>query len=77
MCALVIDIYIKENIYIFYLVAGTVNVEWDSGLRFPYSHGCGDIYDVVVCDEPRIPDDGFAAVGCLVKRGKCSTFIII
>nr|XP_034323315.1 uncharacterized protein LOC105331856 [Crassostrea gigas] len=50
-------------------LAGTVNVEWDSGLRFPYSHGCGGIYDVVVCDEPRIPDDGFAAVGCLVKRG--------
>uniref|UniRef100_K1Q5M5 E3 ubiquitin-protein ligase MIB2 n=1 Tax=Magallana gigas TaxID=29159 RepID=K1Q5M5_MAGGI len=50
-------------------LAGTVHVEWDTGLRFPYSIGCGGLYNVVVCDEPRIPDDGFAAVGCLVKRG--------
>lgn len=49
-----------------------VNVEWDTGIRCNYSHGYGGIYNVVVCDEPRIPEDGFAAVGCFVKRGKCS-----
>lgn len=68
--------YKKNHSNIFYWVAGTVHVEWDTGLRFPYSIGCGGLYNVVVCDEPRIPDDGFAAVGCLVKRGKCSTFMI-
>lgn len=51
-------------------LAGIVNVEWDSGIRCNYSHGYGGIYNVVVCDEPRIPEDGFAAVGCFVKRGK-------
>lgn len=73
---LIIDLCIKNHSNIFYSVAGTVHVEWDTGLRFPYSIGCGGLYNVVVCDEPRIPDDRFAAVGCLVKRGKCSTFMI-
>lgn len=51
-------------------LAGMVHVEWDTGIRCNYSHGYGGIYNVVVCDEPRIPEDGFAAVGCFVKRGK-------
>lgn len=50
-------------------LAGMVHVEWDTGIRCNYSHGFGGIYNVVVCDEPRIPEDGFAAVGCFVKRG--------
>lgn len=76
LCVPVIQSRIRILSNIFYWVAGTVHVEWDTGLRFPYSLGCGGIYDVVVCDEPRIPDDGFAPVGCLVKRGKCSTVMI-
>lgn len=47
-----------------------VYVEWDTGIRCDYIHGQGGIYNVVVCDEPRIPEDGFVAVGCFVKRGK-------
>ena len=50
---------------------GLVYVEWDTGLRANYSHGHDGIYHVVVCDEPRFPVDGLAAVGCFVKRGKC------
>ena len=49
---------------------GLVYVEWDTGLRANYSHGHDGIYHVVVCDEPRFPVDGLAAVGCFVKRGK-------
>ncbi|XP_022330329.2 uncharacterized protein LOC111128778 isoform X2 [Crassostrea virginica] len=48
---------------------GLVYVEWDTGLRANYSHGHNGIYHVVVCDEPRFPVDGLAAVGCFVKRG--------
>lgn len=47
-------------------------MEWDTGIRCQYSHGQGSIYNIVACDEPRIPEDGFPAVGCYVKRGKCS-----
>lgn len=50
-------------------LAGMVYVEWDTGIRCDYIHGQGGIYNVVVCDEPRIPEDGFVAVGCFVKRG--------
>eukprot|EP00105_Crassostrea_gigas_P023541 XP_011443408.1 PREDICTED: uncharacterized protein LOC105339527 isoform X1 [Crassostrea gigas] len=50
-------------------LAGTVFVEWDTGIRSQYSHGQGGIYNIVACDEPRIPEDGFPAVGCYVKRG--------
>eukprot|EP00105_Crassostrea_gigas_P021047 XP_011440026.1 PREDICTED: uncharacterized protein LOC105337132 [Crassostrea gigas] len=49
--------------------AGKVYVEWDTGIRCQYSHGQGSIYNIVACDEPRIPEDGFPAVGCYVKRG--------
>lgn len=55
---------------VFNLIAGTVFVEWDTGIRSQYSHGQGGIYNIVACDEPRIPEDGFPAVGCYVKRGK-------
>lgn len=65
-------VYVKYKYISPYFLAGMVNVEWDTGIRCNYSHGYGGIYNVVVCDEPRIPEDGFAAVGCFVKRGKCS-----
>lgn len=50
-------------------LAGKVYVEWDTGIRCQYSHGKGGIYNIVACDEPRIPEDGFPVVGCFVKRG--------
>ncbi|XP_048734908.2 uncharacterized protein LOC125650560 isoform X1 [Ostrea edulis] len=49
--------------------AGFVRVEWDNGNRSVYNYGINDVYDIVICDEPRIPIDGFVAVGCYVKRG--------
>ncbi|XP_061172545.1 uncharacterized protein LOC133181906 [Saccostrea echinata] len=49
--------------------AGLVLVEWDNGHRSLYNYGIRNLYDIVVCDEPRIPLDGFVAVGCFVKRG--------
>ncbi|XP_048734903.2 uncharacterized protein LOC125650559 isoform X2 [Ostrea edulis] len=49
--------------------AGSVRVEWDNGNRFVYNYGINYVYDIVVCDEPRNPIDGFVAVGCYVKRG--------
>ncbi|XP_062603198.1 uncharacterized protein LOC134264966 [Saccostrea cucullata] len=49
--------------------AGLVLVEWDNGERCVYNYGMRDMYDVVVCEEPRIPLDGLVAVGCFVKRG--------
>ncbi|XP_061172146.1 uncharacterized protein LOC133181616 [Saccostrea echinata] len=49
--------------------AGSVLVEWDNGHRGVYKYGIKNMYDIVVCDEPRIPVDGLVAVGCLVKRG--------
>lgn len=63
----------NQDIYFF--IAGMVYVEWDTGVRCNYIHGQGGIYNVVVCDEPRIPEDGFVAVGCFVKRGKYSNTI--
>ncbi|XP_062603142.1 uncharacterized protein LOC134264902 [Saccostrea cucullata] len=48
---------------------GIVLVEWDNGCRGVYKYGIGNTYDIVVCEEPRIPKEGFVAVGCLVKRG--------
>ncbi|XP_056021589.1 uncharacterized protein LOC125652124 isoform X9 [Ostrea edulis] len=52
---------------------GLLNVEWDTGLKNRYRYGSTlpekDKYDITVCDEPRILQDEFIAVGCLVKRG--------
>lgn len=62
--------FVKYKHSLLMFLAGIVNVEWDTGIRCNYSHGYGGIYNVVVCDEQRIPEDGFAAVGCFVKRGK-------
>lgn len=73
---LIIDLCIKNYLNIFYLVVGIVYVEWDIGFCFLYSIGCGGLYNVVVCDEFRIFDDGFVVVGCLVKWGKCLIFMI-
>ncbi|XP_056021555.1 uncharacterized protein LOC125649345 isoform X2 [Ostrea edulis] len=48
---------------------GWLSVEWDNGQTANYRFG-KTIYDVVVCDEPRIPNNSAAlAVGCRVKRG--------
>jgi hypothetical protein len=55
---------------IIFSTAGLVLVEWDTGDRFTYNYGINDLYDVVICDEPRISLDGLVAVGCFVKRGK-------
>ncbi|XP_062603232.1 uncharacterized protein LOC134265002, partial [Saccostrea cucullata] len=49
--------------------AGLVLVEWDNGERSMYNYGIRGMYDVVVCEEPRVPLDGLVAVGCFVKRG--------
>lgn len=62
--------FVKYKHSLLMFLARIVNVEWDTGIRCNYSHGYGGIYNVVVCDEPRIPEDWFAAVGCFVKRGK-------
>lgn len=51
-------------------LVGMVNVEWDIGICCNYSYGYGGIYNVVVCDELRIFEDGFVVVGCFVKWGK-------
>ncbi|XP_048732216.2 uncharacterized protein LOC125649050 [Ostrea edulis] len=46
-----------------------LRVEWDHGQTFKYRYG-KEIYDVVVCDEPRILNSSdLIAVGCLVERG--------
>ncbi|XP_056021565.1 uncharacterized protein LOC130046446 isoform X3 [Ostrea edulis] len=48
---------------------GWLSVEWDNGQTANYRFG-KTIYDVVVCDEPRVPKNSTAlAVGCRVKRG--------
>lgn len=62
--------HLFNGIPIFKWIAGKVYVEWDTGIRCQYSHGKGGIYNIVACDEPRIPEDGFPVVGCFVKRGK-------
>ncbi|XP_062587355.1 E3 ubiquitin-protein ligase MIB2-like, partial [Saccostrea cucullata] len=49
--------------------AGLVLVEWDNGERSMYNYGIRGMYDVVVCEESRVPLDGLVAVGCFVKRG--------
>lgn len=60
--------------YIFFMflmfLVGMVYVEWDIGICCNYSYGYGGIYNVVVCDELRIFEDGFVVVGCFVKWGK-------
>ncbi|XP_078313411.1 uncharacterized protein LOC111117584 isoform X3 [Crassostrea virginica] len=48
---------------------GLVYIQWDSGMLSLYGYGYKGIYDVVVCEEPRYPEDGLAAVGCFVRRG--------
>ncbi|XP_056022225.1 uncharacterized protein LOC130046472 isoform X2 [Ostrea edulis] len=50
-------------------IAGVVLVEWDTGERYVYNYGINEVYDIVVCEEPRTSIDGFVAVGCFVKRG--------
>nr|XP_022330520.1 uncharacterized protein LOC111128882 [Crassostrea virginica] len=48
---------------------GLVYIQWDNGIGSQYGYGYKGIYDVVVCEEPRYPEDGLAAVGCFVRRG--------
>ena len=64
---------LKTRIY-FLSTEGLVYIQWDSGIRSQYGYGYKGIYDVVVCEEPRYPEDGLAAVGCFVRRGKWSFF---
>ncbi|XP_062581172.1 uncharacterized protein LOC134242976 [Saccostrea cucullata] len=49
---------------------GWLNVEWDTGSRYPYRYGpIIDKYDVNLCNEPRILYKETIAVGSLVKKG--------
>mgnify|MGYP003684238543 CR=1 FL=1 len=55
-----------------YVLAGWINVEWDTGLMLPYRYGCNGLfnaYDIEPCEEPRIRQNHTIAVGCLVQRG--------
>lgn len=55
--------------------AGWLHIEWDRnpGNSFHYRYGSNskakDIYDIMVCDEPRILDNQLISLGCLVTRG--------
>lgn len=57
------------------VIAGWLHIEWDrnSGNSYHYRYGSNsrakDKFDIMVCDEPRILDNQFIALGCLVTRG--------
>lgn len=61
--------YIYIYIYLF-CTAGWISVMWDSGAGFQYRYGAEEMFDIVVCDSPRVLVDQLIAVGCLVTRGK-------
>lgn len=48
---------------------GWISVMWDSGAGFQYRYGAEEMFDIVVCDSPRVLVDQLIAVGCLVTRG--------
>lgn len=48
---------------------GWISVMWDSGSGFQYRYGADEMFDIVVCDSPRVLVDQLIAVGCLVTRG--------
>lgn len=48
---------------------GWISVMWDSGAGFQYRYGADGMFDIVVCDSPRVLVDQLIAVGCLVTRG--------
>lgn len=53
---------------------GWVIVEWDTGFKSHYRYGStrrfSNIYDIQLCNEPRILGNELIATGCLVTRGK-------
>lgn len=53
---------------------GWLTVEWDNGLRNIYRYGTtrleSDVYDVQVCNEPRILRNEAISTGCQVQRGQ-------
>lgn len=57
------------------VIAGWLHIEWDrnAGNSYHYRYGSNsrakDKFDIMVCDEPRILDNQFIALGCLVTRG--------
>ncbi|XP_034324654.2 uncharacterized protein [Magallana gigas] len=52
---------------------GWLGVEWDTGLMYNYRYGTTfseeNVYDVQVCNEPRILGNKSISSGCEVKRG--------
>lgn len=57
--------------------AGWISVMWDSGAGYQYRYGADGMFDIVVCDSPRVLVDQLIAVGCLVTRGKSNRIIFL
>lgn len=66
-------LFFKKKQLSFHSTDGWLGVEWDTGLMYNYRYGTTfseeNVYDVQVCNEPRILGNKSISSGCEVKRG--------